>query len=160
MPATLSGFMNSRISVFFILINLLASGCYRNHFYVQQEWIDRNYLASVQVGTPDPRKESPPSGQQLLVGWDFPKSIFDQGLTLVVTIRLWDSTQKVFSRPMIRKRGYEVFFFPSKGPGSEERILTYYVKAVAQNGEVVGYWEHQFWTDLIEIGSRQTQEES
>lgn len=133
-------------------INLLATSCYKNHFYVQQEWIDRSYLASTHVHTPDPRQEHPPSGQQLLVSWDFPRSVFEQKLHLEATIRLWDSTQELIIRPILRKRGYEVFYFPNDLPGTDKRILTYSIRALSERGEVVGYWEHQFWTKLIDIG--------
>src|SRR5512146_654125 len=98
--------MKKRIAVLLLGINLLATSCYKNHFYVQQEWIDRSYLASTHVHTPDPRQEHPPSGQQLLVSWDFPRSVFEQKLHLEATIRLWDSTQELIIRPILRKRGY------------------------------------------------------
>ncbi len=151
MPATLWGFcMKNRILVFAALCNLLA-GCYKNHLYVQQEWVDRNFLASSRIDTPDPRQQCPPEGQRLLVSWDFPKSLFKEELTLLVTVRLWDNTQDVLFHKMERKRDYAAFFFPNDKPGSDRRILTYRVQVLNGSGEVVETWNHHFWTELIDI---------
>lgn len=121
---------------------------------MQQEWIDREFLASSYVGTPDPRQEHPPLGQRLLVSWNFPRSIFEKHLSLSVTVRFWDDTQRTIVEPIERKRDSAVFYFPHDIPGSDKRILTYRVQAIAANGELVGHWDHQFWTELIEIGPK------
>lgn len=131
--------------------NLLA-GCYKNHLYVQQEWVDRNFLASSHVKAPDPRQTCPPLGQRLLVSWDFPRSIFKEDLTLCLTVRLWDDTQDVIFHRVERKRDYAAFFFSNENPEKDRRILTYRVQVLNGEGEVIETWKHHFWTELIEIG--------
>lgn len=113
---------------------------------MQQEWVDRNFLASSHVGTPDPRQCDPPEGQRLLIAWDFPRSYYSRKLTLVATVRLWDDTQTVKTFSIERKRGYRALFF------SKQRILTYRVDVVTADGELIETWKHQFWTELIEVG--------
>lgn len=147
-PTTLSGdfaLMKWRIPFFFAIFNLAS--CYKDHFYVGQEQIDRNFLASSHVLTPDPRQEHPPQGERLLVSWDFPGSIFKKQLELQLIVLFWDETQQVIRQPIERKRDFTTFFFPK-----EKRILTYLVQAVSKEGNIEGKWEHQFWTKLIEIG--------
>ncbi len=139
--------MKNRILLLLAAFNLVS--CYKNHFYVQQEWVDRNSLASSHVHTPDPRQEHPPVGQRLLVRWDFPRSLFEKQLQLNLTVRFWDDTQKTIQQPIERKRDFAVFFFPHD---EEKKILTYRVEAIGKNGEIVGLWEHQFWTKLIDVG--------
>jgi hypothetical protein len=117
--------------------------------YVQQEAIDRDFLASTKVGTPDPRQVDPPEGQRILIGWDYPKSVFSEGLTLVLTARLWDSTQKVLFKPIERKRDVAAFFFPSDE--KEKKILTYRIQVINGEGKILETWKHHFWTELIEI---------
>ncbi|MGB7978044.1 MAG: hypothetical protein WCF19_02660 [Chlamydiales bacterium] len=119
--------------------------CYKEHLYVQQEWVDRNFLASSRVGTPDPRQESPPTGQRLLVAWRFPSFLADRRLKLVLTVRFWDNEEEVISRPMQQARGYTAFNF------FNERILTYRIQVVDQDEEILETWEHQFWTKLIDV---------
>jgi hypothetical protein len=145
-PATLSGFsMQKKILIFFLLFNLLCS-CYKNHLYVQQEWLDEKYLASAHVNTPDPRKA--PIGQKLLIKWDFPKSLFDQGLTALITVRLWDNSEQIFHRPIERKRDYLDLYFPTEDKNL--RILTYKVEIFA-HGELIEVWKHHFWRELIDV---------
>ncbi len=126
---------------------LFSSGCYRHHLYVQQEWVDRNSLASSHVNTPDPRQCDPPEGQRLLVAWQFPKSYFCRDLTIVATVRFWDDTQLVEKIPVIRKRSYKALFY------SNQKILTYRVEVVTKEGEILETWQHQFWTELIDVGA-------
>lgn len=135
-----------------ILCICLLSSCYKNHLYVQQEWVDANFLASSKVHTPDPRQACPPLGQRLIIAWDFPKSLFLEDLTLVATVRLWDNTEQVFSRHLERKRDVTALFFPRGTDCVDRRILTYKIAVFAANGEEVTKWEHHFWTELIEIG--------
>lgn len=119
---------------------------------MQQEWVDREWLASSHVPTPDPRQENPPHGQRLLIAWDFPKSLFQQGLTLHVTVRLWDNTQTIYTHPVERKRSFTSFFFPQNKPDTDRRILTYRVQVIDGEGKVMETWNHQFWTELIQVG--------
>lgn len=120
---------------------------------MQQEWVDRNFLASTRVGTPDPRQEHPPEGQRLLVAWDFPRSLFERQLHLKITVLLWDNTQEMIEMPMERRRDTAAFYFPSKE--KERSILTYRVQVFSKEGDLIETWNHHFWTELIDIKSEQ-----
>ena len=128
------------------LIALLCCGCYRHHLYVQQEHVDRGFLASSYVNTPDPRQKDPPEGQRLLIAWDFPRSIFKKELLLSATVRFWDDTEQERIEPIQRKRGSHAFYFPKK------RILTYRVQVISKDQEIIETWKHHFWTERIDIG--------
>lgn len=112
---------------------------------MQQEWVNRDFLASSHVGTPDPRQASPPEGQRLLVSWKFPKNLLDQELTLVATIRYWDQSEEILTHPVNKRWGHVAFRC------FKERLLTYRVAVIDRCGEVVDVWEHHFWTKLIDI---------
>lgn len=131
----------------------MLTGCYKNHLYVQQEWVDANFLASSKVQTPDPRQEHPPLGQRLIIAWDFPKSLFQENLTMVATVRLWDNTQSVYRQALERKRDVKALFFANDTAGIDRRILTYRVQVFNKEGVEVEKWEHHFWTELIDIGA-------
>ena len=126
--------------------SFLFSGCYRHHLYVQQEYVDRTFLASSHVNTPDPRQAEPPEGQRLLIGWDFPRSIFKKELSIVADVRFWDDTEQKKVEPIQRKRGSHAFYFPKK------KILTYRVQVISKDQEIIEIWKHHFWTERIEIG--------
>lgn len=129
----------------FVVIAFVLSGCYRHHLYVQQEYVDRNFLASTHVNTPDPRQADPPEGQRLLIAWDFPRSIFNKELSFVVNVRFWDDTEKEILDPISRKRGYQAYYFPKK------KILTYRVQVISKEKEIIETWKHHFWTEQINI---------
>ncbi len=123
------------------------TGCCCRHLYVQQECVDQNFLASTKVGTPDPRQKRCYEGQRLLIGWDFPRSLFQKGLSLEIRVRLWGEKEDVIAYRLERKRGAEAFFFP------REKIVTYLVNVVSDEGKIVETWKHHFWTELIQVGS-------
>lgn len=122
---------------------------------MQQERVDRNFLASTRIGTPDPRQADPPEGQRLLIAWDLPRSSFVKEPHLDVTVRLWDETQKVFQIPMERKRDTAALFFPHLG--KERGLLTYRVEVRSKEGEILDAWVHQLWTELIAINCSDAQ---
>lgn len=140
-----------RILSLILLLNCIVSGCYKRNLYVQQEWVDVSFLASSKVGTPDPRQADPDIGQRLIIAWDFPRSIFEKNLTLVATVRLWDSTQEIQTISIERKKDTIALFFSNKDPKIDRRILTYRVQVFSETGEEVQKWEHPFWTELIDI---------
>ncbi len=123
---------------------------------MQNEKVDKEYLASFHVSTPDPRLNDPPQGQRIIVSWDFPLSLYREKLTLMLTVRFWDNRQEVLVRKIDQKRGYDSFYFEDKTKDKKKRILTYRVVVVNEDGEIVDDWKHQFWTDLIEINKERS----
>jgi hypothetical protein len=103
--------------------------------------VDRSFLASSRVDTPDPRQNNPPKGERLLIAWNLPHDT-----TLDVNVRFWNEQEKRVQVPLENKRGSTALWFP------HQEILTYRVDAVSWNGEIISTWEHQFWTRWIEIG--------
>lgn len=142
-----------RLFFFSIAFFLFSSSCSSNYFYVQKEKVDRNFLASTHIHTPDPRQLDPPEGDSLLIRWDFPLSIFDESLSLIAKVRFCNTEEEVVIRPMFRKRDSCRLFFP------HQQILTYLVQAKNSSGDIVGQWEHQFWTEWIDIDREADKEE-
>lgn len=115
---------------------------------MQQEWVDKDFLASTHVGTPDPRQKDPPTGQRLLVGWRFPTNWLDWGIHLETTVRFWDNREEVIRYDLDSSHGSHAFNFFG------QKILTYKVEVVDACGDVLEVWEHQFWTKLIDADRR------
>lgn len=130
---------------------MLFSGCYKNHLYVQQEWVDANFLASQYVGSPDPRALDPPQGQRLLLSWKFPQALFCEQLTFLITVRLWDNSEQIFVRQVEQRWGSAAYYFPDKDRDIDHRILTYKIEVFNARGELVEEWKHHFWRELIEL---------
>ncbi len=137
-----------RVAAWIFFLTVFTS-CYKDHLYVQQEWVDRDFLASSKVGTPDPRQECPPVGQRLLVSWRFPSNLFYQELRLIATVRFWDNSEEVICYPVEKMWGSTAFNFFEK-----RKILTYRIQVLDRNDEVMEVWEHHFWTELIDMDRR------
>ena len=129
----------------------MLSGCYKNHLYVQQQSVNKYYLASSKVDTPDFRQKNPPDDEQIVVAWDFPISEFRKDLNLKLTVRFWDNQEVDKSCHLKRKRGFKKFVFTNLENEKNKRILTYKVDVFDKNNNLVSQWEHQFWTKLIDF---------
>ena len=125
--------------------------CYKTHIFVQQEWVDDSFLASSYMHTPDPRKKNPPFGQKILIKWDYPLSMFKEKLSLVLTVRFWNNTEKKIILFLNKKRGYTSCFFPNKEKSKNNEILTYRIETFNGENELVEGWYHQLWTELIDF---------
>ena len=135
-----------------MLASIALTSCTGQYLTVHQERIDREFLASTYVGTPDPRQKDPPTGQRLILSWDFPLSLYREKLSLFVTVRFWDNTEESQVLPLRRKRGIKTFFFENKRDLQSKKILTYFVEAKNKNNETVAVWQHQLWCKLISPG--------
>ncbi len=145
--------MNKKF-LFFVLFFLITS-CYKNYLYVHHEKMDRTYLASTYIGTPDPRQKHPPDGQRISISWDFPLSIYRENLTMITTIRFWDNKQDVFVHKISSKRGYISYKFQDNTENKTKKILTYKVDVLNEDGDLVDQWKHQFWKELIKINKEE-----
>lgn len=147
--------MDIYLKRFLPLLMLLLSSCYKDNLYVQQEWVDKSYLASFYVKTPDPRDKNPQIGQKIIISWDFPLSEYKKDLTVVLFVRFWDQTQKELTYKIERKRGYTDFFFENINSEQNKKILTYRLDVVDKNNEIIRTWKHQLWTKQINIDNEE-----
>lgn len=147
--------MDIYLKRFLPLLMLLLSSCYKDNLYVQQEWVDKSYLASSYVKTPDPRDKKPQIGQKIIISWDFPLSEYKKDLTIVLFVRFWNQTQKELTYKIERKRGYTDFFFENINREQNKKILTYRLDVVDKNNEIIRTWKHQLWTKQINIDNEE-----
>lgn len=138
-----------------LVILILLSSCYKNYLFVQHEKMDSTYLSSVHVGTPDPRQNHPPDGQRISISYDFPLSVYRENLTIITTVRFWDSKQDVFVHKVSRKRGYIYYKFQDETENKSKKILTYKIDVVNEDGQLIDQWKHQFWKELIKINKEE-----
>lgn len=135
---------------------LLSLGCSR--LSICQQMVDRTYLASTQVGTPDPRQAHPPFGQQLIVEWWLPKSILSRGAVLKVDIIYWNYTHETINIPLNSRIGHHQIFLIDKDFEEKKGYLTYMAVVETSDGEVFKEWKHQLWVNLITIDGDETEE--
>lgn len=139
------------IRFLFVFIALLGTSCSKYYLSVQQQWVDINYLASVQVNTPDPRKSKPPLGQMLIMDWHIPSRILKQNPQLVLDLILWDYTAKTVTLPIKGRLNYTTYELLNEEYEKTDGILTYRARIVTQDGTIFRESKHQLWVNLINI---------
>lgn len=132
-----------------LLIASLAAGCSKYYLSVQHQWIDINYLASVQANTPDPRKANPPLGQMLIFDWYVPASILKQNPSIVLDLILWDYTTKTITLPLKGQLNYTTYELLNEEYEKAGGILTYKARIVTEDGATYRESKHQLWVNLI-----------
>lgn len=129
------------------LLLFLASGCQRAALVVQQQKIGASYLASTNVGSPDPR--IPPNGQMILAEWWVPRRIVDQHPTLRIDVLFCNYTQDCVEFPINSTVGYETYSVLNKEFKETGGLLAYKAEIIDCDGDVLADWKHQLWVELI-----------
>jgi hypothetical protein len=137
--------MNHFKIVLFSLLGFCFFSCCRNYVSLQEQWIDKEYLASSYVNTPDKEACCPPCGKNLLIEWNFPISIFKEQLYIILSAKLSDSTVQIYKYKIPSKRGYIAKFFSYKD--FDKKLLTYKVEIFNRNDKLIERVENQFWVE-------------
>lgn len=125
------------------------TGCRRYDISICQIMVNRNYLASTYVGTPDPRQECPPEGQLLSISWRIPSEILLQEPELRLHVIYWNYTEEIFTYPVTKRIGGESYFLLDDEYCEKNGILTYKAEIVTEECGVYLEWKHQLWVNLI-----------
>lgn len=142
------------------IVFLLLLGCEKYELSVHQQKIDVDYLASVHVGSPDPRQAHPPMGQVLMVQWWVPRELLEEHPKILLHVIFWDYTEKTIEFTVDRRIGYETYFIINEDFETTKGALTYKAELVTESGEIYREWKHQLWVKLIRLDEEETTEES
>lgn len=136
---------------FLFTLLIFLCGCEKYYLSVKNEHVDLSTLASTFVGSPDPRKENPPNGQELILQWRLPPKAIEQKLVLLLKIVYRDYTEEVHEYPVERRRGGLTFSLLNEKFLEKRGFLTYKAEIKRLDGEVLKQWQHKLWVDLITI---------
>lgn len=135
----------------FLFLCLVATGCKKYDISVSQHVINRNYLASTHINSPDPCQECPPEGEMLCVEWVVPRELLSKGPTLEIDVIYKNYQTAHFSYPIKERRGYATYYLLNKNFCEKRGFLTYKAELVTEEGEVYRKWVHQLWVNLITL---------
>lgn len=124
-------------------------GCRRYDFSISQQIINRDYLASSHVNTPDPRLCCPPCGRSLIMSWHIPKEIFLRSARIELDVIYWNYTEGHFTYPIEYQKGYVLYTLVGEEYEEKQGLLTYRARLVTEDGYVYRNWTQQLWVDLI-----------
>lgn len=140
--------MNYRPLFIFLLIFPLV-GCNQAALMVQQQKVSQGYLASGNIGSPDPR--NPPNGEMILAEWWVPSSLLLTSPSLRIEIIFKDFSQDCVEFPITRRAGYETYALLNEEFKKTGGFMSYHIEIVTKDGDVYAEWSHQLWVRLIEI---------
>lgn len=131
------------------LILLISAGCGRPRLALQQQQITPAYLASTNVGTPDPR--TPPKGQMIVAEWFVPRWVVNESPILSIDILFENLTEDRVEFPITSTVGYETYSVLNKQFKETGGLLAYKAEITNTEGEILAEWKHQLWVKLITV---------
>lgn len=143
--------------VLFLFFFLVLMGCERAALVLHQQKISPTYLASTNVGSPDPR--TPPNGEMIVAEWWLPAKVRDGDCRLRIHILFQDFTETVVEFPIRSRVGYETYSVLNKDFKKTGGFLAYRGEILTGDGEVYTDWQHQLWVKLIDVNEEEESEE-
>ncbi len=140
------------------LLALFSSGCQKYYISVSQDKIDREYLASSHVATPDPNQKNPPQGDRLIVEWKVPSDLLKEKASLHLHVIYRNYTENCFIYPVTHRMDYAVYTLIGDEYKEKKGILSYKAEIIKEDGTIFTDWRHQLWTQLIQIEQEPVQE--
>lgn len=129
---------------------LLLVSCDKYYVTVKKEPIDRQYLASTFVGSPDPLQVHPPLGQTLFVQWSISSSQLKECPELVLEVVYGDWSKKVMHFPVNKRRGIIQYDLEGQEYKEKEGLFSYRARVQTPDGQQLMQWSQLMWTPLIE----------
>jgi len=134
---------------YLVLLGTIFTGCTLKRLTVQTNYISCETLASYYVGTPDPRLNNPPTGEQLIISWALPVPYLKyQDLHLEMKIRFHNREEIVQKVPIKKSKSSYIYSLLNEDYFTKKGILTYKVSVIGDEC-VLEEWKHQLWTELI-----------
>jgi hypothetical protein len=134
-----------------LAILALFTGCDKYYVSVRQIHVDDQYLASTHVGTPDPRRNPPPSGQKLVIDWQIPPEVLGQNPKIVLHLLFKNHVEMREIYPIKNKCDTKVYSLLNDEYFVTGGLLTYRAEIVLEDGEIYRDWKHQLWVNLITL---------
>ena len=131
-----------------LLFLILATGCQQKILYVYQQKVDPKYLASTNVGSPDPRES--PRGQMIIAEWWIPSSALASNPSIRFHTFFHNYTEDYVEYPITSAVGSKTYWLINKKFRETKGLLSYRVEIVTEDGEVLTDWNHQLFVKLID----------
>ena len=131
----------------FIFVLLGLGSCQQSALMLHQQKISPTYLASTNVGSPDPSLS--PNGQMIIAEWWLARKVVNQDPVLKLHILFKDFSEKVVEYPICSTVGYQTYSVLNDEFEKTGGFLSYHAEIVSPEGDVYANWKHQLWVQLI-----------
>ncbi len=132
-----------------IILFVFLVGCQQKVLYLYQQKVDPKYLASTNVGSPDPL--TPPKGQMVVAEWWLPSGVIDTSPVLRIHVLFRNYSEDCVEYPIHSRVGSKTYWIVNKDFTETGGPLAYRAEIVSGDGELIAEWQHQLWVRLIDI---------
>lgn len=146
--------------IFLFLICVFCNGCQKSYVTVVQEKINRKYLASSFVDSPDPLQHEPPHERKLYVSWNIGSECEVEGCQIRISMIFRNRNTRTVDLPTPRRRGTMVYSLLGQDYCETQELLTYKVELLTKSGELLAFWRHQMWVNMITLEESQLKEKA
>ena len=137
--------------LFFLTVILaMSSSCQKYYVSVMDHKVSRSSLASTFAKTPDPRQYAPPKGEHLLIEWNLKEEV-EEELICNLSILFKNFEQKVSQYKISTRQDALSYFLLGEEFEKTKGILSYKVEILNQEGQILQFFVHKLWTELITI---------
>lgn len=134
----------------FVSFTCLMSSCSRYYLTCDRQARNNAYLASSFVGSPDPLKNAPINGEQLVIAWHVPSS-FQNKANVELHLTYWNYTQDVVRFTVKERLGQYTLENLGASFDKNKGIIAYKAIMTDPNGKIYQTWQHQLYTQLIDV---------
>ncbi len=127
-------------------------GCSSSHMLtLYNQSIDKKFLASTKVKSPDSRQMPLEKGQRLVIEWDIPSGAFRfNDWDLVATLQFGDRSQEVLRRPLDKDSGSWVLMWKGQEFSRKRGVVSYKIELLRE-GKIEETFNHQLYCELINL---------
>ncbi len=136
------------------LVFILFASCQQGTLMVHQQKVSPTFLASTNIGSPDPR--TPPNGQMIVAEWIVAPRVLQSDPMLRLQVMFRDYTETTVDFPIHSRAGYETYSILNKEFKKTGGFLSYKAEILTGEGQVVANWTHQLWVKLITVDESDT----
>lgn len=130
-----------------LLVLTLTCGCLHSPLRVRRELEGPWALPSVQLETPDPKKERHESEERLVIHWSLPPRV--SPAQLKVKVRLSDATVALFCLSLAKSWGHWVLY-PNQSRAKKQTVVAYRAEVWSQNRLYIDK-THPMWIEPPEL---------
>lgn len=134
----------------FLCLAHLCVACAKPYLSVFYDYNSPSDLASVQVDTPDPRREAEEVGEKLFIRWALPKNDIGKDCHLQIDLLYNNYEQEQENISLEGSSGTYVFKVSPQKYAETKGLRSYKIELVV-DGKVCCQWVHQLWVELIEV---------
>jgi len=144
--------MNSLIIRSFCLLFLLFTSCTRKtELTVYNQSVDKKFLASTKVKTPDPRQHSIDRGQRLIIAWSVPSANFKRNQwSLRAYLQYGNRKEEVKEIPVCKQSGDWILEWVGDEFYRKRGVASYKVDLL-KDGQIEKTFRHQLYCEIIRL---------